>query len=96
MTVNIKEKTTVRAARNVSERIDKELMGAWRAGYEWVYIRSATMYEPAQGPNNWIWNMSYRVLPTEDRLHHNPFDEPMSEYHVGEMKSLHIEKYYDC
>lgn len=85
---------TVKAQEQMAERVEKELIGAWRAGYDYLYVAPdiTSQREPTHDKSELTLSLSYRVLPTHYELSHNPFEAPMEQFNL---KDLTVAEYKD-
>jgi len=65
------------AARATQEQLEKELIGAWRAGYDWLHLYKELPGAFVHKPLSESVTLTYRVLPTDsprpprpDELHY--------------------------
>lgn len=93
MVESLEMKVTVKTQENIAERLEKEVTAAWRAGYSYLYV--APDIEPKTTDSRTEVNMSvsYKVLPTERQLNHNPFDVSMEEYDLTELTVEKIQEF---
>lgn len=88
--VDIDYSITIQTAEDMAERLEKELIGAWRAGYDYLYV--APDIGPMEHNNRTATTLTvqYRVLPSNHELEHNPLDVSMTRYDLTE---LTVEEY---
>lgn len=93
MVESLEMKATVKAQENIAERLEREVIAAWRAGYDYLYV--APDIEPTTTDSRIEINMSvsYKVLPTEHQLNHNPFDVSMEELDLTELTVEKIQEF---
>jgi len=78
---------TVKAQEQMAERLEKELIGAWRAGYDYLYVAPdiTSQREPTHDKSELVMSVSYKVLPCNHELSHNPFETQMERYDLKDL-----------
>ena len=85
---------TAEVAEGVAKRLEKELIGAWRAGYDYLYVAPDITHREPQDRSELSVNITYKVLPLNHELQHNPFDVPMERYDLDSLTTEEYNEYY--
>jgi len=58
------------AGRAVQERLEWELRGAWRAGYDWLHVYEPVRELARNAPGD--FSVTFRVLPSHSKTRPSP------------------------
>ncbi|QPL12224.1 hypothetical protein HrrHc1_015 [Halorubrum phage Hardycor1] len=82
--------------RRHARRLERELVGAWRAGYEYVYVATepttlSTAFEPDEAGDAAI-RIDRTFVPTHEQVSGDTFDDRLTvtEYHVGDLDAEQV------
>lgn len=90
--MDLQATATLEMVEGVQERLEKELLGAWRSGYDYLYVAPEVHTSADSDMKDLAFTFDYQVLPSHGRLVHNPFDVPMEEY---DLRNLTVAEYQE-
>jgi len=84
--MDLQTTVSLELADTLTGEIEREIIGAWRAGYEYLYIApDIENTADVTDRSNLTFTVSYKVFPSHRQLNHNPFDVALEEYHLKDL-----------